>query len=491
MLVFAVSPSALGQERVGVPWPQFQGGPGHPGALEDGPEPPYRMRWSLVAPDDGRLSSVAVSGGVAVTMGATAVYGVDLETGDVVWDAPRIGGPLSTPAVDLVSGTVLFTEGPAADEPAPTGTPSVAASASESPSRASASPSASPSDDEDHPEAFLVAVDAVDLAERWRVPLDAISRTGVAIDGDTAYVGDDAGTVYAVSIEDGTLRWRMNAGEANGPCTAVDAGRVDVPLTIADGRVVAVSREIDQGSVVVSAFAVQDGACAWRRAPQVGLTSTSSASAVEGLVVIGLPDRYVRGLDGESGEPRWSSLALKTFWPSSSPALVPGAAYVADLGGGLYRFDSSDGTRVWGYQFNEFAFRSSPVVSGGAVLLGLDDGRLVAVDAESGHLVWQSDATPGPIGTIALAGDVVVATKGGPDAGLVAFESDPTGRLIDVPSPTELRPGTTLGRIGAAAAIVLVVVLVPGLLLRRRVDVRIEEDDVDEEDADDGEEGAS
>jgi hypothetical protein len=166
---------------------------------------------------------------------------------------------------------------------------------------------------------------------------------------------------------------------------------------------------------------------------------------------------------------------------------VPGAVYVADLGGGLYRFDPSDGSRVWGFQFNEFAFRSSPVVSGNAVLLGLDDGRLVAVDAESGHLVWESDATPGPIGTLALAGDAIVGTKGGPDAGLIAFEPDPAGRLIDVSSPTELRPGTTLGRMGAAAALVLVVVLVPGLLLRRRVDVAIVDDDLDGDDADEDE----
>jgi outer membrane protein assembly factor BamB len=344
----------------------------------------------------------------------------------------------------------------------------------------------SPAEEEESPESFLVAIDAEDQRERWRLGLEATSRTGVAIDGDTAYVGDDAGNVYAVAVEDGTLRWSVNAGDADGPCPATDAGHVDVPLTVADGRVIAIARETDQGSVLVTAYAVADGACAWRRAPQVGLTSTSSAAAGGGLVVVGLPDRYVRGLDGETGEPRWSSLALHTFWPSSAPVLRSDGVVVADAQGGLYRIDPSDGSRAWGFQFNEFSFRSSPVVSGGAVLLGLDDGRLVAVDADSGHLVWASEATPGPIGTIALTGDVVVATKGGPDAGLIAFEPDPHGTLVDVASPTDLEPGTTLVRIAAAAALVLAVVLVPGLLLRRRIDVRIEQDDGDE----DGEEGS-
>lgn len=51
---------------------------------------------------------------------------------------------------------------------------------------------------------------------------------------------------------------------------------------------------------------------------------------------------------------------------------------------------------------------------------------------------------------------------------MIAFEHDPDGRLVDVPSPTELDGGTTLARIGVAAAIALAVLLVPGMLLRRR-----------------------
>jgi len=101
-------------------------------------------------------------------------------------------------------------------------------------------------------------------------------------------------------------------------------------------------------------------------------------------------------------------------------------------------------------------------------LLGLQDGRLVVVDDADGHLVWQSAPTPGLIGAIALAPDVVVAVKGGREAGLIAFETDPDGHLIDVASPTELDLGVTLPRLALGAAIALVVVLVPGFLARRR-----------------------
>ncbi|MGH2589842.1 MAG: PQQ-binding-like beta-propeller repeat protein, partial [Actinomycetota bacterium] len=187
-----------------------------------------------------------------------------------------------------------------------------------------------------------------------------------------------------------------------------------------------------------------------------------------GIVVVVLADRLVRGLGGEEGDELWASLALSFFSPVTSPALRDGSVFVADLGGGLYRFDSEDGVRAWSYQFNEVVLRSSPVVSGAWVLLGLNDGRLVAVNGESGRLAWQSAASGGLIGTIALSPEAIVAVKGGAEGGLIAFEHDPDGRLVDIPSPTELDGGTTLARIGAAAAIALAVLLVPGILLRRR-----------------------
>lgn len=472
----ALSAPALAQQAGSPEWPQFQGGPGHPGGVDDGPEPPYRIRWTLPAPGDGTLSGVAISGGVAVTVGRTAVYGVDVQSGDVVWESPRIGGPLSVPAIAAGDTTiVLFTEGPAATEG---GTPTPADSPAGS---SSATPSVG--EEAEEPGSFLVAIDPTERTELWRVALAATSRTGVAVDGDTAYVGDDEGNVYAVAVADGSLRWGdVNVGDAGGTCVAYAGGRVDVPIAVADGRVIAVARDVEQGSVVISAFSEADGSCLWRRAPQVGSTSTSAAAAGDGIVIVGLSDRYVRGLAGESGDQHWASLALKTFWPSTSPALRSDAVYVSDLSGGLYRFDLEDGSRRWGFQFNELSFRGSPVVSGGVVLLGLDDGRLTAVDRVSGHLVWESEATLGAIGTIALSEDVVVATKGGPDAGLIAFEPDPTGTLIDVPSPTELDPAATLPRLAAAAAIALVVLLVPGLLARRRFALAIGDDAEPEDD---------
>ena len=162
---------------------------------------------------------------------------------------------------------------------------------------------------------------------------------------------------------------------------------------------------------------------------------------------------------------------LSLFSPATSLAFDDESVFAADIAGGLYRLDVADGGRRWSFHLNEVVLRSSPVVSGSSLLLGLSDGRLVALDVASGHLVWESAASAGLVGTIALSSDSVIAVKGGRDAGLIAFEHDPQGRLVDVPSPTQLDAGTTLTRWALAAVIVFAVAFLPGIWATRRLAV--------------------
>jgi outer membrane protein assembly factor BamB len=291
--------------------------------------------------------------------------------------------------------------------------------------------------------------------------LEETSRSGVTIEGTNAFVGDQGGTVYAVSLESGTITW-----------SAEMDGRVDSGVAVADGQVVAVARNIDTAQVVVAAFDESTGERSWPAlAIQANSTAGTAPSAGGASLFIGSADRRVRALDTENGTERWATLALSLFSPATSLAFDDDDVFAADIAGGLYRLDAADGGRRWSYQLNEVALRSSPVVSGSSVLLGLGDGRLVAVDVASGHLVWESPPSSGLVGTIALSSDAVIAVKGGRDAGLIAFEHDPQGALVDIPSPTQLEGGTTLTRWALAAVIVFAVAFIPGIWASRRFGV--------------------
>lgn len=457
--------SAFAQTSGGPEWPQFQGGPEHRGVSKSGPAPPYRTRWTFTSPDGSGLSSAVIADGLAISVGRASVYAVDVATGEVTWDVARADGPVSFPAI--ASGrrlTLLYVDGGASTTPSPSPTP------------VDESPSPSPDNEAEAAGASLVAIGLEDQREVWRVPLGAESRSGVTVDGDIAYVGDQDGTLYAVDIADGTVRW-----------TSEMPGRIDISIAASDGRAVAISRNDDSRRVVIAAHDADDGERLWQITPQLSATAASSAALTEDAVIVGLADRLVRAFGVDDGEERWSSLTLQLFSPLTVPAVGEDAVYVADIGGGLYRLDPVDGDRGWSFQFNEVVVRSSPVIIDRWVLLGLNDGRLVAVDAASGRLNWQSARSQGLAGTIAVSSEAIVAVRGGNDPGLVAFENDPDGQLINEPSPTELEAGTTLSRIAVASVIVLAAALVPGVLIRRRMGDRalVTADAVEEDERED------
>lgn len=440
-------------------WSQYQGGASHEAFVPDGPQPPFRVRWTLPAPAGDSLSAAVVVGDVAVTVGEEAVYGIDVASGDVAWQIPRAGGPLSVPAVstDGGRGVLVYVEGPG---PSATQTPSPSGPASpSSPTSASgtASPSASPSPSAADGSA-VVAVALRDRSELWRTPLEGTSRSGVTIEGGTAYVGDRDGKVYALSIDDGSITW---TGEVT--------GRADTSIAIAGGKAYVVSRDTATPQVVIAAFDAATGDRAWAPiALQASSTAGSTPTVGGGSLFVGSADRRVRALDAADGAERWNALALSIFSPATALAFDGESVFAADIAGGLYRLNAADGSRQWSFHLNEPVLRSAPAVSGSSVLLGLGNGGLVAIDVASGHLVWRSEVTAGLVGTMALAGGAVIAVKGGRNAGLIAFEHDPDGTLLDEPSPTEFDAGTTLSRWAIAAVLVFAVALVPGMLARRR-----------------------
>jgi outer membrane protein assembly factor BamB len=389
-----------------------------------GPAPPYREVWRFPAPE-GTLSGAAIVGSIAIAVGAHAVYGIDVARGNEVWHLYRNGGPISMPAVGTAGGRRILVF---LDQSEGTG-------------------------------ASMVGVDLATRLERWRVPLGSGAPSGVAIADGTAYGADTQGAVYAVDLAKGRLLWTVTA-----------TGRIEGPVAVADGAVYVVSRDPDARTVGLMALDAGTGERRWGPfSPPVGAATATIPAAGDGLVVMGSADRVVRGFAATDGAVRWTSPALSLFSPVSGAALGPWALYVADASGGVYRIDPRSGGRAWDHQLNELIVRSSPVVAGGAVLIGLNDGRLVALDTASGSLVWQSPVSVGLIGAISVAPDLVVAVKGGPEAGLVAFAHDPNGHLVDVPSPTVVDAARLAGNFGLAFLACLLVLLVPLRFVRARI----------------------
>jgi len=401
-------------------------------------------------------SAPVIAADEAIVVGPAAVYGIDLSTGQERWTLARSEGPSTTPAVASVKGTavLLFTEGSSSSD------------------------------------TKLRAVELADRTPAWSSPftLGEQSHSGVTVAGGTAFVGDDSGHVFALDLATGKERWSVLLNDGvQGPLTVADGtvytvpqGRLAIgaaatptttptpsPSPSPSGQVIG-----EENRMSLVALSASSGEPSWVVPLPVGTFFTSLPVAVGDSVYVAVSDGAFNGeliaMKATDGAVRWVHRGVGPVWQTSSPTAAGSAVYVADGRGGVWEFDPADGRRVFDFQFNEFIRRSSPVVVGGTALVGLGDGRLVAVDASSGHEVWELRTGPGLVGGIAVAGDLVLAATGGLRGGVVAFEPDPQGDLIDVTSPSVADPPRLVGNFVIALVVMAVFLAIPlGYLSRR------------------------
>jgi outer membrane protein assembly factor BamB len=428
---------------------QYQGGAEHPGYAAAGPQPAYRIAWTASSPLGGPrdvygLSAPVVWGDLAVAVGPEQVLAVDTTDGTTAWTADRVLGPSVPPALsDADDQTlVLFTEGWGTGPPdasvSPTGSPS--------PSPGSASPPAS----------ALVALDLETTRRVWTLDLSGVSRTGVTVDGDTAYVGTNDGTVTAVDVTTGKARW-----------THVVDGTLETTLAAGNGLVLVTSRGVDRNPASVTALHEQDGSQAWRVAPSSSAVAAGPPALAGDTGYVALTDQTVRAFSLDDGSQRWSARMNTFVNVVSSVAVTPDSILAVDVSGQVYAFDPSTGGRRWDFALNTTVSRSPPLAIGSSLVVPTAGGDLDVIELSSGDLVWQRTVVDGPFRTLAVAGDTIVGIAGGTDPGIVGLTHDPGGSLVRVVTPTKLdaaRVGLTW--VLAAAPFVAIVVLLGRLLAR-------------------------
>jgi outer membrane protein assembly factor BamB len=456
---FAFPIGALAQSAEG--WSQYQGDAGHAGVALALAPPPYSVAWStpfeLGGPNlQNGLSAPVLTDDLAVTVGPTDVVAFGLADGQETWRVRRDTGPSVPPALASVEGkpVVVFTEGYGDNPPASTTTPvssSPSASSSPTPSPSSTGGEATPAD------SHIAAIAVGERRRRWTAELGAVSRTGVTIDAGTAYVGDSDGEITAIDVTTGDVRWQQSVG-----------GYVARPLAVGNGTVVVTIQ--GSGTVVARIVALDaaDGTERWRFDPG-GTALLTAIPAIGGdLVVVPFTDFTVRGLSLGDGTERWSARLNAPVSPRGGPAVSDEAIVVVDLNGEIYRLDPGTGERIWDFALNEPAIGTTPILGPDHVLAATDLGRLVAIDLASGDLVWKSGAGP-LLRSLTPSGDRLLGVRGGSGAGLLAFENDPNGVLVDEVSPTVVDPARLLGGLLAAAVPLALVVVVVGRILVRRL----------------------
>jgi outer membrane protein assembly factor BamB len=173
-----------------------------------------------------------------------------------------------------------------------------------------------------------------------------------ASDGTNVYVAANSGSVYALSLEDGSILWRTRmVHELLGAGPAVK-----------DGLVVVVT-----SSGLVVAMQPSDGKILWKS--DVNGESLAIPAIGSGTVIVRTTDGRLVALAADSGKQRWKT----------------------------------------NYEVPRLSLRGAcnPVIIDRMVLDGLDDGRLVALNLDDGSQLWQATVgTPKGSNELARLADV-------------------------------------------------------------------------------------
>ena len=232
---------------------------------------------------------------------------------------------------------------------------------------------------------------------------------------------------------------------------AVNQSHLDMQLRTPDNRVHLLRRVGSQFREVSSQadWASYDGATSGNRFSQIKQIDKTNVAKLTPRWIFSLPDT--------------PSLEM-------TPVVKEGIMYVT-AGNECYALDAGTGRQIWHYERPKTKGLGAKVnrgaaVSGERVFMVMDDARLIALNRNTGELVWDTVmadyrqnyfATSAPI----VAGNLVISGIGGGDSGvrgfLAAFDSE-TGREVwrfwTIPAPgepgSETWKGTSLTHPGGA-----------------------------------------
>jgi outer membrane protein assembly factor BamB len=295
----------------------------------------------------------------------------------------------------------------------------------------------------------LYAVDLESGTQKWKLALGVSATASPAVDQGVVYLGTYSGRFYAVDAVTGKLKWKFQTegerrfagkhlhgsepsgetmpdpfdcylsspavwggavyfGSGDGNVYALDAATGTLKWKFHTGDVVHASPAISDGTLFIgswdSYFYALDAASGkekWRFKTgedhdiynQVGIQS--SAAVMDGAVYFGCRDSNFYALDATTGQKKWA-FNNKGSWVITSPAVQDGKVYFATSDSAtLYAMDAKSGAPIFSLNYNHWPLFSSPAIAGGMLYIGINQGKLLAVDLTSRKLAWtfETDAS--------------------------------------------------------------------------------------------------
>ncbi|MCC5881981.1 MAG: outer membrane protein assembly factor BamB [Halomonas sp.] len=230
----------------------------------------------------------------------------------------------------------------------------------------------------------VMAVDAQSGERRWQTDLDVGVSSGLTAAAGQVYLGTRNGEVLAVNQSDGQVAWRSRV-----PSEVLAAPQPNQQLLVVqsvDGAVTALDRRTGQERWVHTT-----------NEPSLTLRGTGTPSVIDQVTFAGFANGRLATLDNRSGQPLWERRIAVPRGRSEidrmvdlggQPVLTPdGRLFVSSYNGRLVALDATSGEMLWE---RDHSSHLTPVLVGERLFTVNEASHVTAFDARTGEEVWRN-----------------------------------------------------------------------------------------------------
>lgn len=282
------------------------------------------------------------------------------------------------------------------------------------------------------------ALDARTGKQKWKTKVGSLNASAPAYkDGRLFAVSLEPGQAVSLRARDGKVLWKQAL-----------PGRSESSPLIHRGLMIF---GCECGSVY--ALDVDTGEIKWEL-PTGGAIKGALALDGDGVAYGGNYAGEVFAVDAFTGKQRWR---IDTIGGSfgrgggvySTPTVAYGRVYLGSIDSRVYSLDKETGDIAWSYSTGAEVY-SGPAVADTettppSVYIGSIDGYFYALDARTGELQWKQPGGGEISGAASVIGDVVYASVIGEAAGTLGFDLK-TGEKVYENELGEYNPAITDGR---------------------------------------------
>jgi outer membrane protein assembly factor BamB len=229
---------------------------------------------------------------------------------------------------------------------------------------------------------------------------------GLSVNGETVYVAQANGQVFAMDAETGDTIWtypvieQRSGGLLSGCSPSAPA---DGPFFAAP----AVGQEFvflgSGGEQARSLFRQGENRSGLRVLNKLGTLQweyrgtrdrTVASPTLSGdTVYLPSSDNNCYAVDLGTREPRWVFETGNWVW--ASPLVVDDTVYIASMDHNLYAVDEESGTEKWRFEKPTGSLPAAPVLVDDVLYFGSLNGYVYAIEAENGALTWERQVAGG------------------------------------------------------------------------------------------------